>query len=84
MQPLDIVLGLVGVPVVVCGVVTLLKGHFFWFFVGWVFFGLIWVGSAFNVAQPRSLWARWFYDDAQLADARQRHPGPQWRGRTTN
>lgn len=83
MSTLDIALGVAGIPVVICGVLTLLKGHYFWFFMGWLFFGLIWIGSVFLVAQPRSLWARWFYDEAQIAEARQRHPGPQWRRRTT-
>lgn len=63
-------------------VVALLKERWLLFLAGWVTFGVTWYLGAIPLADPRSGWARRFYDDEKLARAEDpwRHPRP---GRTT-
>ena len=51
--------------------ITLLKGNTERFKDGFVF-SPIWVVSAFRLAEPESWWARHFYDDLQMEQARVR------------
>lgn len=43
-------------------VVTVLKGHWLFFWCGWLTLGATWMIGAVALASPRSRWARSFYD----------------------
>ncbi len=62
-------------------VVTVLKGRYFIFAVGFLTFGLVWFPGALGLAPPESWWARRLYDDRQLARAKdpERYPRSWWR-----
>ena len=59
--------------VIGAGIITLLKGHRGAFLLGLVTIGLTWVFTAFLLAKPNSLWARFAYGDRQRERARGRY-----------
>lgn len=56
------------------GAITVSKGHVALFVAGFFLVGLVWLIAAFRLAKPNSPWARRFYDDRQMARARERYP----------
>ena len=56
-------LSLLLVAIVICGLITALKGRLGWAVVGVLTGGLVWPVTCFLIATPGSPWARLFYGD---------------------
>lgn len=65
---LAILLLLVGVP----AGITLAKGHYAAFLLGFLLLGMVWCVAACRLARPTSWWARRFYGPRKLERARHR------------
>jgi hypothetical protein len=63
---LMLILGLLSLAVI-CA----MKGKWVFFVLGW-FSGIFWLVGASRLALPYSFWARRWYSDAKMADARRR------------
>lgn len=57
-----------GIVLIGCGVVCALKAKWIFFILG-VFSGVFWIIGAARLGKPKSVWARWRYDDARMAEA---------------
>lgn len=65
-----------GLGVLLAGAVTAAKGRWGWVVVGLLTWGVIWLGTAFLIATPDSVWGRRFYGPEKMDRARQRsHAG---------
>jgi hypothetical protein len=65
------------VLLVIPGGVTLLKGHYLLFVIGFLLLGLIWTIASLRLARPSSWWARRFYGEEKLARASRRYGPPE-------
>jgi len=55
-----------GIVILICGAITLLKGHGAKALLGFLLSGLPWVWWSIRLARPDSWWATRFYDEAKL------------------
>jgi len=60
--------------IIALGITTALKGKYVLAAAGIVLPIWIWPVTAVRLAKPRSLWARWFYDETKLRRAAARFP----------